>query len=183
MVKNLPANAGDLRNFCSITGSGRFPWRREWLPIPVFLPEESHGQRSLEGYSPWGRTESDATEVMHGRKHLLKSSPPPLLVGTPIWTSGSTLHPMSFRRKVNQGKALSENVCANSPSMISALASISSSHTKCWTQQCFRCLLALAACSSDRGFPERATPCPKSMNYHKLVREGIQGQGKPFRTP
>ena len=75
MVKNLPANAGDLRNFCSITGSGRFPWRREWLPIPVFLPEESHGQRSLEGYSPWGRTESDATEVMHGRKHLLKSSP------------------------------------------------------------------------------------------------------------
>ena len=30
-------------------------WRREWLPTPVFLPGESHGQRSLVGYSPWGR--------------------------------------------------------------------------------------------------------------------------------
>ena len=28
-------------------------WRRKWQPIPVFLPEKSHGQRSLEGYSPW----------------------------------------------------------------------------------------------------------------------------------
>ena len=27
------------------------PWRREWQPIPVFLPGESHGQRSLVGYS------------------------------------------------------------------------------------------------------------------------------------
>ena len=30
-------------------------WRRKWQPIPVFLAGESHGQRSLEGYSPWGR--------------------------------------------------------------------------------------------------------------------------------
>ena len=30
------------------------PWRREWLPTPVFLPGESHEQRSLAGYSPWG---------------------------------------------------------------------------------------------------------------------------------
>ena len=37
-------------------------WRREWLPIPVFLPEESHGQKSLMGYSPWGHKESDTTE-------------------------------------------------------------------------------------------------------------------------
>ena len=29
------------------------PWRREWQPIPVFLPEKSYGQRSLVGYSPW----------------------------------------------------------------------------------------------------------------------------------
>ena len=41
---------------------GKFPWRREWLPTPVFLPGKSHGQRSLEGYSPWGRKESDTTE-------------------------------------------------------------------------------------------------------------------------
>ena len=31
---------------------GKIPWRREWQPIPVFLPKESHGQRSLVGYSP-----------------------------------------------------------------------------------------------------------------------------------
>ena len=32
---------------------GEIPWRRKWQPIPVFLPGESHGQRILEGYSPW----------------------------------------------------------------------------------------------------------------------------------
>ena len=37
-------------------------------PIPVFLPKESHGQRSLVGYSLWGRKESDTTE----RTHLLE---------------------------------------------------------------------------------------------------------------
>ena len=36
--------------------------RRKWQPTPVFLPGEFHGQRSLVGYSPWGRKESDTTE-------------------------------------------------------------------------------------------------------------------------
>ena len=40
----------------------KIPWRREWLPTPVFLPGEFHGQRSLVGYSPWGYKESDSTE-------------------------------------------------------------------------------------------------------------------------
>ena len=40
----------------------KIPWRREWQPTPVFLPGELHGQRSLAGYSPWGRKESDTTE-------------------------------------------------------------------------------------------------------------------------
>ena len=35
---------------------------RAWQPTPVFLPGESHGQRSLAGYSPWGPTESDTSE-------------------------------------------------------------------------------------------------------------------------
>ena len=39
------------------------PWRRKWQPAPVFLPGESHGQRSLVGYSLWGHKESDTTEV------------------------------------------------------------------------------------------------------------------------
>ena len=33
---------------------GKIPWRREWQPTAVFLPGESHGHRSLVGYSPWG---------------------------------------------------------------------------------------------------------------------------------
>ena len=41
---------------------GRFPWRREKLPTPVFLPGESHGQ-SMVGYGPWGGKESDVTEA------------------------------------------------------------------------------------------------------------------------
>ena len=36
--------------------------RRKWQPTPVSLPGESHGQRSLVGYSPWGCKESDMTE-------------------------------------------------------------------------------------------------------------------------
>ena len=55
VVKNLPVKAGDIRDAGSIPAFRRFPWRREWLPPPVFLPGESHGQRSLAGYSPWGR--------------------------------------------------------------------------------------------------------------------------------
>ena len=34
------------------------PWRREWLPTPVFLPGEPHGQRSLAGYSPWSQSQT-----------------------------------------------------------------------------------------------------------------------------
>ena len=46
-----------------IPRSGRsIPWRREWLPTPVFLPGEFHGQRSLAGYSPWGHKELDTAE-------------------------------------------------------------------------------------------------------------------------
>ena len=41
---------------------GRSPGEREWLPTPVFLPGEFHGQRSLVGYSPWGCKESETTE-------------------------------------------------------------------------------------------------------------------------
>ena len=40
-------------------------WRRKWQPTPMFLPGESHGQRSLVGYSPWGHKESDTTEQLH----------------------------------------------------------------------------------------------------------------------
>ena len=47
---NLPANAGDIRGMDVICGSGRSPGGGQ--PTPVFLPEESHGQGCLAGYSP-----------------------------------------------------------------------------------------------------------------------------------
>ena len=40
------------------------PGRREWQPIPVFLPGESHGQRSPAGYSPWDCKELDRAELL-----------------------------------------------------------------------------------------------------------------------
>ena len=58
VVESPPANAGDMS---SIPESGRFPWRRKWQPTPIFLPGKSHGQRSLEGYNPWGLKELDTT--------------------------------------------------------------------------------------------------------------------------
>ena len=42
---------------------GKIPWRRKWQPPPVSLPGESHGQRSLVGYDPWGRKELNLTEA------------------------------------------------------------------------------------------------------------------------
>ena len=41
------------------------PWSREWLPTLVFLAGDFHGQRSLVGYSPWGRKESDMTKQLN----------------------------------------------------------------------------------------------------------------------
>ena len=41
------------------------PLEREWLPASVLLPRESHGQRSLEGYSVWGHKELDMTERLN----------------------------------------------------------------------------------------------------------------------
>ena len=50
-----PSAAGNLRDVGWIPGSGRCPWRGTWQPTLVFLPEESHGQRSLAGCGPRGR--------------------------------------------------------------------------------------------------------------------------------
>ena len=44
---------------------GKMPWRRAWQPTPVFLPGESHGQRSLAGYGSWGCKESSQMRDQH----------------------------------------------------------------------------------------------------------------------
>ena len=71
MVKNLPANAGDVRKTGSIPGRGRSPGEDllEWLPTPIFLPGKSHGQRSLVGYSPRGHKKSDITVNKQQQQH------------------------------------------------------------------------------------------------------------------
>ena len=55
----LPVQETGIR-FCP--WAGKIPWRRKWQPTPVFLPGEFHGQKSLAGYSLWGRKELDMTE-------------------------------------------------------------------------------------------------------------------------
>ena len=60
VVKNLPANEGDLRDMGSIPGWGRSSGGGNGTP--VFLPRESQGQRSLEGCSPLSRKGSDTTD-------------------------------------------------------------------------------------------------------------------------
>ena len=59
MVKNLSASAGDAGSIPAWVG--KIPWRRVWLPTPVFLPGEFYGQR-LADSSPWGHKELDMTE-------------------------------------------------------------------------------------------------------------------------
>ena len=71
------------------------PWvrkisqKRKWQLTPVFLPEESHGQRSLVGYSPWSHKESDTTEQLstHLNPNLLFIPPPRIFsfFGHAIW--------------------------------------------------------------------------------------------------
>ena len=74
MIKNLPANAGDIIRHGFNPWVRKMPWRRAWQPTPVFLPRECHGQRSLEGYSPWGCKELDAIEVTYTHTHVSVST-------------------------------------------------------------------------------------------------------------
>ena len=63
VVKNIPANARDIKEARLDPWTRKIPWRRAWQPTLVVLPRESYGQRSLEVYSPQGRKESDMAKV------------------------------------------------------------------------------------------------------------------------
>ena len=61
-------NTGDARDAGSIPcGVGRFPGSGKWQPTPVSLPGESHGQRTLAVYSPWGCKELETPEQLNTR--------------------------------------------------------------------------------------------------------------------
>ena len=68
---------------------GKTPWRKAWQLIPVFLPGESHGQRSLVGYSPWGCKELDTTEWLTLSLHFI-----PLvgIIPKALWNCISSLY-------------------------------------------------------------------------------------------
>ena len=70
-VKNLPA----VQETWVPSLGWKSPWRKEWLPTQVFLAGEVHGQKSLEGYSPWGHKELDTTErLTHTHTNVIKCS-------------------------------------------------------------------------------------------------------------
>ena len=61
MVKNLPA----IQETGAQSLDQEDPWRRKWQPTPILFPGKFQGWRSLVGYSPWDRKESDTTEQLH----------------------------------------------------------------------------------------------------------------------
>ena len=64
MVKNLPANARDVRDADSMSGWGRCPGGGHGNPFQYSCLENPHGHRSLAGYSPWSHKESGTTEQL-----------------------------------------------------------------------------------------------------------------------
>ena len=64
---NLPFNTGDKMRHGFDPWVGKISWRRRQQPTPVFLPEESNGQRSLVGYSPWGHEELGMTLQLNSK--------------------------------------------------------------------------------------------------------------------
>ena len=94
-----------------LKGSKHWWWRRKWQPTPVFLPGESHGRRSLVGYSPWGRKESDTTEWLHSLTHSLtqtlmeslqkSSSVSHSKVNSSIFTNAFVYFPFNIFRDAN----------------------------------------------------------------------------------
>ena len=91
VVKNPPANAGDTRDTGLIPGSKRSPGEGNDNPFQ-YSCLENHGHRNLEGNSPWGRKESDAT----ARACALSSFMKPWEF-QPVWTQFSSVH---FSRSV-----------------------------------------------------------------------------------
>ena len=94
LVKNLPT----MQETWFDSQVGKIPWRRKWQPPPVFLPGESHGQRSLAGYSPWdhkSRTRlSDQTTTTTTRQ-LGKAL---LFCFSSLTSSGVIVNPVIFER-------------------------------------------------------------------------------------
>ena len=81
VVKNPPVKAEDSRDVGSIPWEDSLEIPRQWKPTPAFFPGESHGQRSLVGYSPQDRTQLAQLKQLSTRKHIGRK----ILASLPIW--------------------------------------------------------------------------------------------------
>ena len=88
LTESLPMSLNSISNPLSVSGGQannmcphveKIPWRKKWQPTPVFLPGNSHGQRSLAGYSPWGC--KGQTQLSNCTTTMTKSQPSNLTVG------------------------------------------------------------------------------------------------------
>ena len=91
-------------------------WRRKWQPTPVLLPGKSHGQRSLEGYSPWGHKESDTTERLNHHQPHVESTHASLIwcdenLTLLLWPPKKHNPSLTIRRKGAKGQPTLDEKC------------------------------------------------------------------------
>ena len=95
-VKNLP----EMKGTWFTLWVGKILWRSKWLPTPVILPGEFHGERSLVGYSLWGCKESEITKLVNNTSVALNTLTlpnlaPPSISRTVSSSQTETLYPLN----------------------------------------------------------------------------------------
>ena len=129
---------------------GKIPWRMKRQPIRVFLPGKSHGQRSLVGYSPWGRKELDMTEQL--------SVHPPffqclcmLLASDSLWPHGLYSLPGSSVHGIFQAR-------------IREWVAISPSRGSSWPRNWTQVFCIAGGCFTNWTTREALLPMPKTLH-------------------
>ena len=88
---------------------GKIPWRRGWQTTPVFLPGKPHGQKSLEGYSPWDHIKSDMTEYSHFQS-AIRDFPGGAKVMNPPPNAGAAPSVPRLGRSPGEGDAIHSSI-------------------------------------------------------------------------
>ena len=139
----------------------KIPWRRKWQPTPVFLPGECYGQRSLAGYSSWGRKELDTTEwiTLHFQ-------------GRDGWTYGCLTNVINFSSLWDQfplvGSYGAERSIVPLPAFPDAAPRCGHGAETKW-KRVLRCLYGAVLCLNSRLFPPNSCPLAISMLPHQTL--------------